>query len=107
MTQKSCYDTVYATLKTEDASLANEDWVKTSCSIIDKMVDDGELEFIMSVISSGCLVVILECDYYISLDDCDKHPFFKLIQMFDRLSFLKVNNNRLRIKLVKNISKTD
>lgn len=105
MAQKGCYCAVCSALETGEISPSQKEssleWARSVCSIIDEMVANGDVEFMQSTMSSDNLAVELGCDFDLSLDRGRTHLFFELTGRFDKLSFSKVREDRLRIVLTK------
>lgn len=73
--------------------------IESACSIIVKMIEDGEAELMQAIVSPAGLAIVLECDDELSMENGRSHPFFNLIGKFDKFSFSKAKDDRLRITL--------
>lgn len=75
--------------------------LECACSIISKMTENDEAELSQAIVSQSGLSVVMECDDELLLEreNGQIHPFFNLIKKFDKFSFSKARNDRLRITL--------
>lgn len=73
--------------------------IESACSIIGKMAEGGEIELMRVAASSTGLAIVLECDDELSMENGRSHPFFYLIGKFDKFSFSKAKDDRLRITM--------
>lgn len=73
--------------------------IESACSIIEKMTENGEAELIRAVVLPAGFAIVLECDDELSMENGRSHPFFHLIGKFDKFSFSKAKDDRLRITL--------
>lgn len=76
--------------------------LECACSIISEMTENEETEFLQAIASPSGLSVVMECDDELLLEreDGQMHLFFNLIKKFDRFSFSKARDDRLRITLI-------
>lgn len=76
--------------------------LECACSIISKMTENEETEFSQAILSPSGLSVIMECDdeLFLEREDGQMRPFFNLLKKFDRFSFSKAGDDRLRITLI-------
>lgn len=110
MNKRKCCRAVYSALETAQNQsngklMANEltkKRIESACSIIDVIVADGEIELMQTIVSPAGLSVILECDFELSISNDGTCSFFRLIRKFDKFSFSKVRDDRLRITLTMN-----
>lgn len=75
--------------------------LECACSMISKITEDDTAEFSQVIVSPAGLSVVMECDDELLLEreNGQMHPFFNLIKEFDRFSFAKAGDDRLRITL--------
>ncbi len=115
MTREDCLDAVLSALTTareENGSprgIYGNEQVKLgfACTVIADMtendVDDNDIEFVSAAASRTELSIMLNCKFSLILMNGRMHPFYDLIDMFDRVSFSKAGENLLRVALTMDI----
>lgn len=108
MNKRECCRTVFSALEgahdKNGVALKISDLTKKrieiACGIISKMSEEDGLELVQVVALPEKLVVTLECDDELLFENGKTHPFFSLINKFDKFSFSKAEDDRLRIILI-------
>lgn len=109
MVQNKCYNIICNVSKENKPELLTNklfcEWANHIGLIVDKMFEDHEIDTTKCNIQSNCLEITLECNFNILFEDGISHPFFDIINKFDKFSFSCRKSGRLSIDLIKFIER--